>query len=221
MKRFPLLYGMAIAFLMAAPLARAATVSLMVNSIGGFMFADSSGSLLSLGDTVRVGYFDLNGLTTLQTSNSFTEVNALFTPLGESILDAGFVQQANNTTNALVINNGLGSAGHIFGEIQDIESDYLLNNPRLFVWAFNDANPLAATEWGIFGAATGWEFPMEDGAVVLSTFEIGNTSTEVVRGVYDSGSSQLQLGAVPEPTSLALLAIAGLIHRRRRPAAKL
>ena len=221
MKRSSLILSLAVFWVASFSQSRAATVSVMVNSVGGYVFADSGGNLLSLGDTVRVGYFDLGGLTTLQTSNSFAEVNALFTPLAEGIFEAGFVEQSKNSADYLVINDGLGSTGHVFGEIKDIESDYLLNNPRLFVWVFNDANPLAATEWGIFGAATGWDFPMGNGAVVLSTFEIGNTSTEVIRGVYDTGLSQLQLGAVPEPTSLALLAIAGLIQRRRRPAAKL
>ena len=206
--------------------AGAATVSIAVNSNGGFMYTTSIGTPLSFGSTVRVGYFNLSDsgvLNTLQSSNNFLEVNALFTPLAEGIADAGTVSQAGNTSQTLFIND-VGSTGHIFGAIINAEDDYYapLNNPRLSVWVFNDSSPEKATEWGIFSAASGWEYPPSLGTAAISTMAI-QSSSDVIRGTYDSGNQQLQLSqvsAVPEPGSLLLLTgtVAFVIRRRRQQA---
>lgn len=199
-----------------------ATVSITVNSNGGPVYAESNGTLLSLGDVVRVGYFDLSSpsvLNTLQTSDLFSAVNALFTPLAESLTDAGTVLQADNAGQQLIINNSFGSTGHVFGQVENIEATYLAKDSRLSVWVFNNADPALATEWGIFSAATGWEFPAALGSQTLASFEITNPSTEIIRGGLDAGSQQLRLSAlsnIPEPGSLMLLVAAGLVARRRR-----
>ena len=199
-----------------------AAVTIAVNSNGGSPFADSSGTVLPDGSVVRVGYFDLGSagvLNTLQTSTDYVALNALFTPLAEGLAGAGTVSQSGATGNQLVINS-LSSAGAIFGSISGIDASYLTPGMDLSVWVFNDSNPLAATEWGIFSATTrsgsNWDFPNDLGASTLSTFEIDN----VVRGL-DTGS-QFRLAPVvvpvPEPGSLLLLFVgSGLLLRRRRP----
>lgn len=207
--------------LLAAQL-QSATVSITVNSNGGPVYAESNGTLLSFGSAVRVGYFDLSSpsvVNTLQTSDLYAVVNALFTPLAESVTDAGTVLQAGNLGQQLIINDSFGSTGHLFGQVENIESTYLAKDARLSVWVFNNADPSLATEWGIFSAVSGWEFPAALGSQTLATFEITNAATEVVRGSYDGGSQQLRLDAisnVPEPGSLTLLVIAGFVAQRRR-----
>lgn len=206
--------------LLATP-ARAA-VSITVNSNGGSPFADSSGTLLADGSVVRVGYFDtaaLGVLNTLQTSTTYSEINALFTPLAENIANAGTVSQSGATGQNLVINS-LSSPGAIFGSITGISASYLTPGMDLAVWVFNSSNPLTASEWGIFSATTqlaaNWDFPFDLGSSTLSTFEINN----VIRGT-DTGT-QFRLAPVvtpvPEPGSLLLvMAASGLLMRRRRP----
>ena len=66
-------------FLSCCSLAGAATVSITVNSNpdefnNGFVYTDSSGTLLSLGSSVRVGYFDLGNKGTLASSNDYATV---------------------------------------------------------------------------------------------------------------------------------------------------
>ncbi|MBL9116234.1 MAG: PEP-CTERM sorting domain-containing protein [Verrucomicrobiaceae bacterium] len=185
------------------------------------MYTTSSGQALAFGSTVRVGYFNLSDsavLSTLQTSNNFLEVNALFKPLAEGIADAGQVSQAGNSSQTLFIND-IGSTGHIFGAITNAQDDYIPEDARLSVWVFNDSSPEKATEWGIFSAASGWEYPPSLGTASVSTMAIQSES-EAIRGRYDSGTQQLQLAqisVVPEPSSLLLLTgTLALVTRRRR-----
>ncbi len=194
-----------------------ATVSITVNSNGGSPYADSSGLILTNGSVVRVGYFDLTNptvVTTLQNSNTYIDINALFRPLAEGIANAG----TSTSGNTLVINS-VGGAGAIFGSITGISSTYIPTNADLAVWVFNDANTASATQWGIFSATTqagtNWDFPSDLGSSTLSTFEINN----ILRGT-DTGT-QFRLASivapVPEPGSLLLLLSAtGLLIRRKR-----
>ncbi len=214
-------------------LANAATVSILLNSnpdqVGAYSpkFTESNGTLLTLGDIVRVGYFDLTNasvVNTLQTSNNYNEINALFTYFGAGQFGGGSVLQADNTGQTLVINDSFkddGGPGNVFGAIQNIDSTFgnIPTGARLSVWVFNASDPKDATEWGIFSAASGWNCPNALGVETLSTFEVGNTPSEVLRGTLDVGTEQLRLAtiaAVPEPGGITLLLAAGFLVRRRR-----
>lgn len=204
----------ALAALLLSASGMAATVSLTLNSNGGSPFATSSGSLLSSGSSVRVGFFNTSGagLTTLQTSNVYSEVDSLFTAFAEGNAGGGTVDQTGASGTNLVIND-LFTPGHVFGQIIDIDSTYCTTGDAIWVWVFNNADPLLATEWGIFSATTGWAFPAALGSVTLSTFEIDN----VVRGTNTGTQYQLSnVSVVPEPGSLFLIAAAGVLLRRRR-----
>lgn len=216
MKTFVLLF---LAVLLGLP-AHAATVSISLSSNAGPKFATSGGSLLVNGAVIRIGVFNVAGLnlSTLQSSNDYGLVESLFTPLGETLPNAGTVTQANNTSQNLIINSVIGS-GNVLGQIANIESTYLTTGTQLYAWVFNDANPALSSEWGIFTAASGWNFPNGLGSETLATFEVNS----IIRGSTTGGvttSDQLRLSTVPEPGSaLLLLAAACLMPRRRRPAA--
>ena len=204
------------ALLLLTTAALSAPVSITVNSNGGSPYADAFGSFLPPGFVIRVGQFDLSlpgNLTLLQTSNDFLTLDALFTPLAESMINGGTVNQTGAPGQQIVIND-MFSTGDVFGQIINIEDTYFSANSPLYTWVFNSATPATATQWGIFTASTGWGFPTSPGSETLSTFEIDT----VVRGA-DTGT-QFRLSPVPEPGSLALLVVgAGLfVFRSRRPA---
>jgi hypothetical protein len=207
-----------LALLLALP-AHAATVSISLSSNAGPKFATSGGSLLVNGAVIRIGVFNVAGLnlSTLQSSNDYGLVESLFTPLGETLPNAGTVTQANNAAQNLIINSVIGS-GNVLGQISNIESTYLATGSQLYAWVFNDANPALSSEWGIFTATTGWNFPNGLGSETLATFEVNS----IIRGSTTGGvttADQLRLSAVPEPGSaLLVLAAACLMPRRRRPA---
>lgn len=209
----------ALAVLMLSSAGASASVSITLNSNGGSPFATSTGSLLNPGSTVRVGLFDSSGgnLATLQTSNNYAELDALFTAFAEGNSGGGSINQLDEmgmtVTGDMLMMNDKFSTGHVFGQITGIDSTYCTTGDALWVWVFNNADPLLATEWGIFTASSGWAFPADLGSATLSTFEVDT----VVRGT-DTGS-QLRLSGVavvPEPGSLLLIVAAGLVLRRRR-----
>ena len=201
------------ASLLLAASAWSAPVSITVNSNGGSPYTDAFGTPLLPGSVIRIGQFDVSGgnLATLQTSNDYLAIDALFTPLAENLLNAGTVNEAGAPGQQIVIND-LFAAGDVFGQIENIEDTYFLAGTPLYAWVFNSPDPLTATQWGIFTSTTGWGFPMNPGSETLSTFEIDTT----IRG-NDTGT-QFQLAPVPEPGSMVLMLIGTclLFFRARR-----
>ena len=209
---------------MASAAVQAATVSVTVSSSGLGVppkFVDSLGGFLTVGDAVRVGVFNTStpaNLATLQTSNVFADVNALFTALGENIANAGTVLQGDALGNPLtgtnlVINNGL--THNVFGQITNVDSNYYTQGTELFLWVFNNADPTLATQWGIFTSSGGWEFPSGLGSTTLGT----NENVVILRGSSLSGNLALDnISVVPEPGSWLLLIVGAvaLTGRRRR-----
>ncbi|MBX7207347.1 MAG: PEP-CTERM sorting domain-containing protein [Verrucomicrobiaceae bacterium] len=199
--------------LLLAASAVAAPVTLTINSNGGSPYADAFGNSLLTGSIIRVGVFDVSqpaNLALLQTSNDYLALDALFTPLAEGLAFAGDINQAGASGNQIIINDLFG-AGDVFGQIENIDDGYLPTGTQLYTWVFNSAAPQTATQWGIFTATTGWGFPMNPGAEVLSTFEIDN----VIRGT--NTGTQFQLTPVPEPGSIALVLVgAGILFCRAR-----
>lgn len=212
MKAFVLLF---FALLLGLP-AHAATVSISLSSNAGPKFASSAGSLLVNGSVIRIGVFDVAGLnlTTLQTSNDYNTINALFRPIGEGLANAGTVTQSGNSGSSLIINSLVGT-GNVLGQIGNIDSTYYTTGTQLYAWVFNNTTPTAATEWGIFTASSGWNFPSALGSETLATFEVNS----IIRGSTTGGpttSDQLRLSAVPEPGSALMLLAAAMLPRRRR-----
>ncbi len=205
------------ALLLISSAAWSAPVTVTVNSNGGSPYGDAFANLLPFGSVIRIGQFDLSvpaNLALLQTSNDFFAVDSLFTPLAESMLNGGTVDQLGAPGQQIVVNDLL-DPGHVLGQIIDIDDTYFLSGTPLYAWVFNSATPATATQWGIFSSTTNWGFPMSPGSETLATFEIDT----VVRG-SDTGT-MLTLSPVPEPGSLVLLLLGGglLAVRTRRPAA--
>lgn len=209
---------LAVLIAMLATTAPAATVSITLNSNAGPWYTSSGGALLPFGSVIRVGFFDLANpatLAILQASNDLATVDSFFTPLAEGEVNGGSVTQTGAPGQQIIVNNSFG-AGHAFGQITGIESTYLTTGADLAVWVFNSSTPAAATEWGIFSATSGWDFPNGLGSETISTSEIN----QVVRGTADLGNNAYQLASiapVPEPGSgLAVLLGIGFMLRRRR-----
>jgi hypothetical protein len=202
-------------------------VTVVLDSTGRPCFALSAGGNIPTYSVVRVGYFDLSapGVTSiLQTSNNYAQINSLFTPLAEGLPGSGTVTQADPITgnpitgNQLIINNAFDGVtsdpGHIFGQIGNISSSYIPVGSDLFVWVFNNSNPLNATEWGIFSASSGWEFPSDLGTEVLRTSEL--TPASVYRGSFNSPENEFRLAPIPEPSSAVMVMLVGGLWAGKR-----
>lgn len=202
------------ALILLATSAWSAPVSITVNSSGGAPYVDAFGTPLLPGSVIRIGQFDLSlpaNLTLLQTSNDYLALDALFTPLAESLLDAGTVFQAGAPGQQMVINDQF-NPGDVFGQIINIEDTYFAAGTPLYTWVFNSPDPLTATQWGIFSSSANWGFPISPGSETLATFEIDAT----IRG--NATGAQFQLSPVPEPGSIALVIVGAgyLFYRSRR-----
>lgn len=193
-----------------------ATVSITVNSNNGPCYTTSTDQLLAAGSVIRVGYFNWTDLVTrnvLATSNSFAELDALFTPLAESRPNAGSVFQSGAPGQNIVINDQF-DPGHVFGQITGIESTYMGTNTDLVLWVFNSSTASTASEWGIFTTSSGWEFPAANGSQTLASIEVEESN--IIRGSFNAVDQHLRLAVVPEPSGLLLLLSAALAVRRRR-----
>jgi hypothetical protein len=193
-----------------------ATVSITISSNSGPCYTTSTDQLLTAGSIVRVGYFnwtDSGVRSILSTSNDYSALNALFTPLAESTPNAGSVFQSGAPGQNIVINDQF-EAGHVFGQITGIESTYLPTNTDLVLWVFNSSVASSATEWGIFTTSSGWEFPAALGSQTLSSIEVEEAN--IIRGSFNSVDNHLRLAVVPEPSGLLLLLSTALVVSRRR-----
>jgi hypothetical protein len=201
----------AISFL-AWPGLTQATISVTINSNGGWCFSPAAGvGELAFGSVIRVGQFDLSNVgnyALLQTSNDFSTLDTLFTPLAEGLPDAGIVSQFGAPGDQIIINDQF-QPGHVFGQITGIDANYFATGSSLFVWVFNSSTPSSASEWGIFTASSGWDVPADLGSTTLSTFE----PVVVVRG--DTTGDRFNLSPVPEPNSLMLVSLGALVLMRR------
>ena len=207
-----------IALLFATAAANAATITVVANTAvtGGKQYTSSTGALLS-GDLGTIGTFDTSGsnLLTLQTSNDFATVNALFKPLGENAgVGSGSETGVGQTAGTGLKINNTPTTGDIFAQLTGATNTYVAQNTLLYAWVFNASTTGAATEWGIFTATTGWNMPNDVGSETLGSEEVNS----IIRG--SSTSTTLRLAnVVPEPSvaSLSLVgALLGLVRRRRR-----
>jgi hypothetical protein len=206
----PTLFITSILLLCGSALEASSGVVLVANTTAGSrQFASFSGSLLPDGDLVRIGFFNTSGanLTTLQTSNVYATVNALFTPLGEGIANAGTESGAGQTAGTALQINSSGGAGNILAQYTGISTSYPAAVPGtlLYAWVFNTTytNRANATQWGIFQAPTGtsnWIAAPDTSSATLNT---NQSSFSAIRGTVTS--SQAQLANVPEPSTYALL----------------
>ena len=197
----------------------AATVDVAVTSAGTSpKFVDSLGSFLTLGCDVRVGIFDMStpaNLAILQTSNDFTAVNSLFTPLAENMGGGGTVSQFGNAGTNLIINNGLGT-GNVFGSIVGIDPAFCTPGTELAVWVFNNSDPTQASQWGIFTTTSGWEFPAASALGGSSTLNTNEIDT-IIRGSTNGSNYALSnVSAVPEPGSWLLIVAGAVVVARSR-----
>lgn len=205
-----------VALCLTASAAFGATVSITVSSNFGPCYTTSTDQLLTAGSIVRVGYFNWNDSgvrSILSTSNDFATLDALFTPLAESKPNSGTVLQTGAPGQNMVINDQF-EAGHIFGQIENIESTYLPTTTDLVLWVFNSSTASSATEWGIFTTSSGWEFPAANGSQTLASIEVEESN--IIRGSFNSVDQHLRLAVVPEPSGILLLLSCALAVCRRR-----
>ncbi|MGJ8725444.1 MAG: hypothetical protein ACSHYB_12875 [Roseibacillus sp.] len=149
----------------------------------------------------------------LQFSNDFSEIDALFTPLAEGILNAGTVNQSPTSGDQLVIND-FSNPGDIFGNITDTDGSYLAAGSALFLWVFNSEIMGDATEWAIVGSTdSSWMMPEEEGSTTLTPQDVDT----ILRGSGAGPNILLETYAVPEPSVVLLgcLSASVLLGRRR------
>lgn len=199
-------------------------VTIAAQGVNVLALADD-GTILPNGDAVRVGYIPAADLSLFQTSNVYSTLSADFTAIGEGNSGGGTLTE-NPTPSGIYldINSFNSTPGAFDGTFNNVSSTYLATGDPLYIWVFNNANPAAATQWGVFSGGTSWEFPSSfPGSASLS---LATASPTPIRGTMltsgaDSGDFELaNVAVVPEPGSLSLVAgaglLAGLAWRRRK-----
>jgi hypothetical protein len=195
-----------------------ASVNIVAQALSPNLILSSSGTALAVGDVVEIGYF--SSTTNLSTSNSYSSLSSIFTPIGQGSADSDTLSEPGVTGDTMEINNVQG-AGTFGGTFQNVSSTYLPAGSLLYMWVFNSTNPATATQWTILGDST-WIFPVDPSQANLSLSSSGIT---VYRGSTSSTDFELANipASVPEPTSLAglgsLLVLGSAAFIRRRKAA--
>ena len=160
-----------------------------ITTLAAVPLRDEAGGVLS-GNAIRVGTFDLSGagLFIISNSNSFSRLDALFTPLAEGITDAGTITQANNSSQLLRVNDALQQEGEVLGQISRTSANYLPSGTQLYLWVFNNPDPELATEWGIYGSTSAnWTLPTQLGSTTLSTA----SADLILRGTLNNDTLRL------------------------------
>lgn len=188
--------------------AGASTVSLSSSATGPTAYNNANTSIIANGSLIRIGRLSEPG-----NPNSFVEFGT------STIKNGGIGPSARpGKVNGSIVNTG--------GETDDAP----FNNANVFVWIYNNTTAALSSESGLF-QAVGLQFPVDDPAGVGDALTITATSLTVYvpnsafpsQGRVDptndtNGNTRLVLAGVgiPEPSSVGLLALLGLVSLRRR-----
>lgn len=201
-----------------APIAEGATINWASGGGRGHMFVTGDGARVPTGSLVRVGFFQEPG-----------NINSSFIEFGTTTVgDPG-------TSGALV---GLG--GHIPASGRSIANNSVEGNSnfddvQLYIWVYNAPTAAAATQNEVFTATgTLWRTPTTfvdnlasfaitlgaaSGAPPAGITALGDGSVTnapfILSGASSTGALVYNLG-VPEPTSIGLMSLAGLVLMRRK-----
>jgi hypothetical protein len=202
------------------------------DAFGSGLVLSASGTTLSNGDVVRVGYIPSADLSLFSTSNNYSLLNSDFQAVGEGSLPTTTGTLSENGTpagnsNTVYVNSFASVAGSFYGTFNGVNSSFLSVGSPLYLWVFNSSNPANATQWGVFSGST-WTFPAypTPGSVDLSMASANSTPIRGTAITSGGNSGDFELAAIPasipEPSSVSLmagvLALGGLALGRRRPA---
>ena len=204
-----------LAGVLTATLAQSATVNWgNVNDTG---FANASGVALPAGNLVRLGYFTISDLA----------VQALAVPTSANIatLNASWHVIADTT-----IGTGTGGAAAFFTLASSPVFSGADLGHQIYIWALNGATTGSATQQAIFyepaASNIAWTFPGDNlptttknidmgqakpalgGNFLAGSYQTSNASVAAAAGGGAYGS--INLAAVPEPSTFALLGVAAM-----------
>lgn len=229
MKNFFKLGVFATAALSCLAFSKGATVSILTGSpITEFKTSDGNVITTSSPYLIQVGFFTNYGSPTFATDlagSGFKSVLASnFVPIGDG--SAGHGASTNwalsLTSGKYTLNQSLNSSSLLFADptasfpANSNTTSGVVRGTQLFVIVYNATTVNAATEVGIYGASdAAWTVPTNTSTSMTMLLAQVNSTGEVYRGNFASGS--LTLAAVPEPSGVGLLLVGScLLYRRKR-----
>ena len=203
----------------------------------GFGLAD--GSDLAPGSLIKIGVFNLSDDLIVANISDYAFLNSNFVSIDTAFVGKGDPSGAGQSD---LSNSGLFNSA--VSGINTGNTGLNVSGKTLYYWVFDSADPLLATQQGVF-TSSDWVIPAGDGSPVdlasLSTDIAGLTvdtlgaeltpGAKIIFGGFGPGTNDLGAGvnftlavtaAIPEPSSfaaLAVLAVLGAVASRRRRSA--
>lgn len=169
--------------------------------------------------TLLIGHFNLTPGTIRDNATNYVFLRDNFTEFGRSTPGAG---DPNG--------GGTNDDGYWLANTTNTTIGLNIQNTQIYYWLFNNADPAAATQYGIFTAPGNarWIFPSDTAIPNTTVTDLSDVPTDtngILFGSFGTGLSRdgasplYNLAVVPEPSTYALLLVgAGAVAfaRRRR-----
>jgi len=168
--------------------------------------AAADGIALPIGDIVRIGTFTLSDAEIQASQADYATLNANFKAFDTILVGDGTATAGYWTKSSANDTDGLQLTGH-----------------KIYLWAFNSADPQSATQQGIFTSAkSNWIFPSSSGPIPgFTAIELSDVAaSEIVVGSFNGVAGYYALAPVPEPAETAAfmagICLLGALARRFR-----